>query len=562
MSGKQLTRNEYDLILIGSGMGALTVASLMSQLRNKRVLVLERHFKAGGFTHDFRRKQFHWDVGLHYVGEMQPGSQMRGIFDLVTANHVQWNKMPEPFDKFVYPEFSFNLYGDEKRYIADLIKLFPQEKSAIRQYFRDLKKAAGALINDSMGKSSSLPVKLLGSAGKLWNRFPLNLTVKDYLDKRFQDSKLKALLVSQWGTYGLSPSICAFVQHATVVQSYLNGGYYPVGGAGEIAASVKKIVEKSGGKFLLNREVTEVLIEDGSAVGVRVRQLNAQNVNTKNVNTKDNPDTATSSATEEYYAPVIVSNVGSANTYLKLIPRDYPIPFRDSLQRFIKQYSPTTNLTVYLGFSEDLRKLGFKGENHWIYGSIDHDKIYECRGDWINDEQPLSIYLSFPSLKDPKAENHTAEIIAFSDYESFAQWKNQPWLHRDDNYQQLKQRLMDRLINFVDKYYPGFADIIAYKELSTPLTNEHFTAHYQGAIYGLPAVCDRISDARSVRFDPQNSAWTTPKTPLPGLYLTGSDVCSLGIIGAMMGGIFTLSDLPGGISFPEVFAGAAKSKSK
>ncbi len=464
--------------------------------------------------------------------------------------------MPEPFEKFVYPGFSFSVYGDEKRYITDLIKLFPQEESAIRQYFRDIKKAAGSLNNYWMGKSSSLPVKLLGSVGKLWNRFPLNLTVKDYLERHFQDPKLKALLASQWGTYGLPPSLAIFAQHATVVQSYLNGGYYPVGGAGKIASSVKTIVEKSGGKFLLNREVTEVLIENGSAVGVRVRKLN-----TKDTNTKDNLDVPTS-AKEEYYAPVIVSNVGAANTYLKLIPQDYPIPFRDSLQKFIQQYPPTTNLTVYLGFSEDPRKLGFQGENHWIYGSIDHDEIYEHRGDWINEDRTLSVYLSFPSLKDPKAQNHTAEIIAFSDYQLFAKWKNQPWLNRDDDYQELKQHLIDTLVNYVDKHYPGFADIIAYKELSTPLTNEHFTAHYQGGIYGLPAVCDRIRDERSVRFAAQNSAWTTPKTPLPGLYLTGSDVCSLGIIGAMMGGVFTLSDLPGGISFPEVFANAAKTRSK
>lgn len=545
MSSEKLARNEYDLILIGSGMGALTVASLMAQLRNKKVLVLERHFKAGGFTHDFTRKQFHWDVGLHYVGEMQAGSQVRGLFDLVTANNVKWNKMPEPFEKFVYPEFSFSVYGDEKRYTADLIKLFPQEESAIRQYFRDVKKAAGALINDSMTKSSSLPVKLLGSGGKLWNRFPLSLTVKDYLDKHFQDPQLKALLVSQWGDYGLPPSLCAFAQHATIVQHYLDGGYYPVGGAGEIAASVEKIVEQSGGKFLLNREVTEILIENGSAVGVRVRKLK----------TKDNLQ-------EEYYAPVIISNAGAANTYLKLIPTDYPIPFRESLEKFIKQYPPTTNVTAYIGFSEDPRKLGFQGENHWIYGSIDHEKIYEHRGSWINDAKPLNVYLSFPSLKDPKAENHTAEIIADTDYEPFAQWKNQPWLHRNDDYQQLKQRLTDALIDFVDKHYPGFADIIAYKELSTPLTNEHFTAHHQGGIYGLPAVCDRISDARSVRFKTQNSAWTTPKTPLPGLYLTGSDVCSAGIVGAMMGGVFTLSDIPDSISFPEVFASAGKTQSK
>jgi all-trans-retinol 13,14-reductase len=112
----------YDLILIGSGMGALTVASLMAQLRRKRVLVLERHFKAGGFTHDFKRQQFHWDVGIHYIGQMNEGSPMRQMFDLVTQKGVQWNKMPEPFERFVYPGLTFDLYGNPKRFQADLIQ--------------------------------------------------------------------------------------------------------------------------------------------------------------------------------------------------------------------------------------------------------------------------------------------------------------------------------------------------------------------------------------------------------------------------------------------------------
>ncbi|MBM9576208.1 NAD(P)-binding protein, partial [Leptospira sp. 201903070] len=51
-----LKEKHYDLILIGSGIGALTVASLMAQYRDKKVLILEQHFKAGGFTHVFKRE--------------------------------------------------------------------------------------------------------------------------------------------------------------------------------------------------------------------------------------------------------------------------------------------------------------------------------------------------------------------------------------------------------------------------------------------------------------------------------------------------------------------------
>ena len=138
--------NNYDLILIGSGMGSLTVASLMAQLRNKRVLVLERHFKAGGFTHSFKRKQYKFDPGIHYIGQMGEGSYLRQLMDLITNKGVHWQKNPEPIEEFVYPDLTFQVFGNPKQYEADLIKLFPSEAKGIKQYFKDLSKGAGALF--------------------------------------------------------------------------------------------------------------------------------------------------------------------------------------------------------------------------------------------------------------------------------------------------------------------------------------------------------------------------------------------------------------------------------
>jgi all-trans-retinol 13,14-reductase len=45
----------FDVIVIGSGIGGLTSAALLARHANKRVLVLERHSTAGGFTHTFHR---------------------------------------------------------------------------------------------------------------------------------------------------------------------------------------------------------------------------------------------------------------------------------------------------------------------------------------------------------------------------------------------------------------------------------------------------------------------------------------------------------------------------
>ncbi|HCI16410.1 MAG TPA: FAD-dependent oxidoreductase, partial [Candidatus Marinimicrobia bacterium] len=65
----EICQESFDTIIIGSGMSGLTAAVLLSQY-GQRVLVLEKHFKAGGFTHTFTRKKYEWDVGIHYIGEV------------------------------------------------------------------------------------------------------------------------------------------------------------------------------------------------------------------------------------------------------------------------------------------------------------------------------------------------------------------------------------------------------------------------------------------------------------------------------------------------------------
>ena len=96
------TYREFDAIVIGSGIGGLACASIMAKLRKWRVLVLEQHFKLGGFTHTFKRPgAWSWDVGLHYVGEMGEGMAGRRLFDFITDGEVKWNPMPDVYDVFV-----------------------------------------------------------------------------------------------------------------------------------------------------------------------------------------------------------------------------------------------------------------------------------------------------------------------------------------------------------------------------------------------------------------------------------------------------------------------------
>ncbi|MBL8022010.1 MAG: NAD(P)/FAD-dependent oxidoreductase [Leptospirales bacterium] len=520
--------NEFDAIVIGSGMGGLTVASILATVGKKRVLVLERHFRAGGFTHEFNRKKYHWDVGVHYIGDLAETSMLRRLFDVITGSQVKWQKMEEPFEMFVYPDFSFPVYGDPERFIGDVVAMFPDEEPAIRRYLEDVKKAAAWFGRHVTMKS--LPPFLDGLThllDSLGQKSAL-MTTGEYLNLHFKNEKLKALLLSQWGDYGLPPAESTFVIHSLIVTHYLNGGYYPVGGAGKIAESVEAILNANGGEIRVSHEVTEVIVEEGKAVGVRVKKL------------PERPD-----SNIEFRAPLIVSDAGAWTTFMRLVPESVSLPFRSDLDEFYKQQPVTTNVTLYLGLKEDPRKQGFHGENYWIYSTYDHDKNYLNRSKWVEESNPTGAYLSFPSLKNPESQSHTAEIIAFADYKTFEPWKGGAWKKRGMEYADLKEKIAQLLIAYIEKHLPGFKDNVEFYELSTPITNEHFTAHPLGSIYGLACVPDRFRESKA--------SFSRARTPVPGLFLTGADVSSPGVAGAMMGGFATLAHLINGFSILSLF---------
>jgi phytoene dehydrogenase-like protein len=502
----------YDVIVIGSGIGGLATASLLAQIKHQRVLVLERHFKLGGFTHTFSRKGYTWDVGVHYVGEMESESQARQIMNLITGNGVEWHRLPEVLEHVVFPGFSFDIRGNAAQFESDLIACFPAEAQAIARYFRDLRTLAGWITRYAMANLLPAPIaRLMTLPGR---RMAL-LTTKAYLDQHFSDPKLKALLAAQWGDYGLPPAQSAFISHALIAAHYLNGAYYPEGGADRIPECIQPIIEAAGGACLVNHEVSEILVKAGAAVGVRVKTHGGR-------------------AEQDFFAPLIISDAGRYTTFMRLLPRSLNLPEQHALAAPKASMSTTS---IYIGFKSSPAVLGFKGENHWLYDGLDHDALNRESGDLLEGRVPIA-YLSFASLKDPKAGKHTAQIIAPIDYQHFAAWRESTWKRRGQGYEALKANIAQNFLDLAEKHYPGFKALVDYYEVSTPLSIETFTGHYAGGIYGIPAMPERFARTEN-----------RIKTPIKGLFLTGADVVSLGIVGALMGGVMAAAAQLGPMGF-------------
>jgi phytoene dehydrogenase-like protein len=172
-------RKPFDAIVIGSGMGGLTAAAILAKSAGKRVLVLERHYTPGGFTHVFKRPGYEWDVGLHYIGELHhPGTELRAVFDYVTEGRVAWADVGEVYDRMVTPSGTYELVAGKEPFRARLKQYFPREKRAIDRYHMNLafphvhKTAAGQILNDYLRrKDVNDPANTRHLTGELFAQF-------------------------------------------------------------------------------------------------------------------------------------------------------------------------------------------------------------------------------------------------------------------------------------------------------------------------------------------------------------------------------------------------------
>lgn len=500
--------HDFDAIVIGSGMGGLAAASLLARFEGARVLVLERHFRLGGFTHEFRRGRYRWDVGLHYVGQMGRGSSARGMMDLVTGGAVDWDPMPDDFDVFHYPDITLAANADRQIYRDRLIAAFPDEEEGIDAYFADVKKAAAWVGRETFSWVMPSPLRRPYALATRSARRLATRTTAEQIGRRVLDPKLRALLASQWGDYGLPPGRSAFGIHALIVDHYAKGGWYPRGGSEAIAEAARAVIEQAGGSCRVNHEVHEILIEQGRAVGVRAHVRKGRG-----------------GSEAIFRAPLVISDAGAHTTYGRLLPRGHA----DRLLEAITAAGASTSaITLYLGLRESPERIGLTGANHWHFGGYDHDAS-AIDGGGVLDSRPSSAYLSVPSVKDRSAGAHTAEIITFGPAAAFAPWQGTEWMRRGADYEALKERIAHGLIELIERDHPGLRALIDHVEVSTPVTVETFTGHREGGIYGIAATPERF-ERRLV----------SARSPVPGLVLAGADVCSPGIVGSLMGGVFAV----------------------
>ena len=521
--GRKKGRGEYDAIIIGAGLGGLSCAALLAK-QGFRPLVIEKNRKPGGYATSFERQGFTCEASLHGVSGMPLSQQVLGqlgVADKLTfvPHDFSWSsRYPGLLLDLPQPPRDENGQADAKQALFNayqtLADKFPDEAKGLGGYMQcwaDLL----ADINKFYGAGGGMPE----DPSQFPVLYPVWYSIMDKtLDQLFQvynitTPELTAILGQSWPYYGLPPSqVPAWVYLWFTGMYYGYGKFYIQGTSSSLSDALVETIRTAGGKVLLKTEVDEIIIEDGRAVGVKVKRGHSHRHYKK------------------YYAHAVVSNVAVPLTFEKLLPQDSSVYLGDYMDNVAAGQPSTSHFNVWLGLDLSKDNGTFMdyyeqlGSDTLLHYGFNHDDAYDALLQCDPERAGVAVLAHDKILPGYSPDGHlTLTLSMLSVYEPWKEFEEDYFANRRHHYHRLKKeyykekaRIAEQIISFVEeRALPGLSDLIVMQDASTPLTNVRFTNNTQGAIYGYDQTMDNSGFNRHEKFGQRVDQ-------IPGLYLAGA----------------------------------------
>lgn len=506
----------WDVVVVGSGPGGLTAAACLAAA-GRRVLVLEAHDLAGGNAQVFRRHhvndhggrdEYEFDVGVHYLGDCGPGGLFPSIFSgLGVGDRMRFVPLdPDGFDTLEFPDLTFVVPAGWDRYTERLLEAFPDERAGIERVVGVLRTVA------EEGRARTLPGVETPTFDR-WAFRPLSeLFAEGELSQRAQ-----AVLDHWSGLYAGAPSQTAVAMHASIIDHYMRGAYYPEGGGQMIPARLVQVLEAHGGEVRTLSPVRRIVVDGGRASGVEL-------------------DDGTTIAAE-----VVISNADHARTVFGLVGEQHWDP---ATVRWTREATMTLGLVcVYLVVDLDLTD--GPNTNYFVFPTYETEQLYAgLDAGGLDTHDGVFAYIAMASRKDPGNPHlcppgqTNLQIMTLAP-RGLAWWgvDTAPGdggrYRRNATYLERKQQLTDALVDAAEQVLAdqlggeALRDHVVHVETATPLSHERYTHASGGTSYGYV-------------HSPEQSGTHRPahRTEIDGLWLVGANTVSgHGIAGAMVGGV-------------------------
>jgi phytoene dehydrogenase-like protein len=459
MDSKGSKKCKYDVAIIGAGISGLVCGCYLAKA-NLKVLIIEQHYKPGGYCTSFERGGYTFDAGVHYLGSCR---ENQGIIynilqDFSLLDRIKFIRN-DPCDRIVTPSEVILIRQDAEKTKQELVNNFPKEKQNINRFFN-------FILNEDF--------LFLVSKTR-------SLTFSNFLNSFFTDYKLKSILSIPIGNLGISPSKASALASVFLYREYiLDGGYYPKGGIQTFPDLLTSKFKEYGGDLLLSNKVKKIIVKNGMATGIELNE--GEFIQTK----------------------FVISNADVAATFKELLSSE--CIEKKKLEHL--EISPSAFI-VYLGINKNLEKLINRHFTTWLFSTYDVSKCYDIEKyynlDRIYKEKKDFnvdyIICHFPSLIDSElAPKNKSAIRAMV-------WIKSANRNIQEDY---KENLYKKIMMKLNEIIPNILKYVEIKEIAVPHTLYKFTSNQNGSALGWASTVNQID--RNI-FPSQTS--------IKGLYLTG-----------------------------------------
>lgn len=493
-------QNQYDVVIIGSGLGGLASAIILGK-EGYKVCVLEKNNQYGGNLQTFARDKTIFDTGVHYIGGLSPGQNLNHYFNyLGILEDLNLKQMDlDGFDviSFDNDERLYKHAQGYENFVNSLSDQFPEEKQNIEQYCQELRQMC-----------SNFPLYNLQKGAAYYDKIKIfEERAKSRIEAVTDNEKLRAVLAGSNYLYAGDGERTPFYVHALSVNSYIESSYRCVNGGSQITKALLKQIKKYGGSVYNHQEVVKIDYSEGAVSSV----------------TTDKGD--------RIRGKIFISNI-EPKTTLNLLGEE---KFRKSYVNRVKAIESTiAAFSLYLVLKPET----FKYCNNNFYHFKDYNNVWKTQ-DYTQETWPEGFMLSMGVRKNTTQWADSITAMTYMHYDELKPWEDtNNTVHnkneRGQTYEEFKKAKAEIFIDEIEKRFPNIRQCIAAVHTSTPLSYRDYIGSNAGSMYGY------VKDVNNPMM-----SFISPKTKIKNLFFTGQSLNMHGILGVTIGAVITCSEIIG-----------------